>query len=108
MIGTVELRTCGEKISARTKRSCEDLRLADGTASTGEHHSRRYQNIKRYNAEFRYPSDSGDSMMDFSLIATIHCAPKSHWVNASKPHWVFSSDDRVRETRKEHQISLTP
>jgi len=108
MIGTVELRTCGEEISARTKRSCEDLRLAEGTASTGEHHSRRYQSVKCYNAKFHYPSASGDAMMDFSLIAIIHCVPKSQWVNASKAHWVFSSGDRVRETRKAHQISVTP
>lgn len=47
-------------------------------------------------------------MMDCSLIAVIHCVPKSHWVNASKPHWVFSSGDRVREMRKEHQISVAP
>jgi hypothetical protein len=108
MIGTVELRTCGEEISARTKRSCEEMRLAEGTANTGERHSRRYQSVKCYNAEFRYPSASGNAMMDFSSIAIIHGVPKSHWVKASKPHWVFSSGDRVRETRKAHQISVTP
>jgi hypothetical protein len=108
MIGTVELRTCGEEISARRKRSCEDLRLTEGTAGTGGYHSRHYQSVKCYSAEFRYPSDSGDAMMDFSLIAIIHCVPKSQRVNASKPHRVFSSGDQVREITKAHQISVAP
>jgi hypothetical protein len=47
-------------------------------------------------------------MTDFSPIAIIHCVPKSHWVNASKPHWVFSSGDRVREIGKAHQILVAP
>jgi hypothetical protein len=47
-------------------------------------------------------------MMDFSLIAIIHCVHKSHWVNSSKPHWVFSSGDRVKEVRNTQQILVAP
>jgi hypothetical protein len=47
-------------------------------------------------------------MTDFSLPAIIHRVPKSHWVNASKPHLVFSSGDRVRKIRKAHQILVAP
>jgi len=84
------------------------MRLAEGTAGTGDYHSRHYQRVKCYSAEFRCPSDSGDAMMDFSLIAIIHCVPKPHSVNASKPHWIFSSGDRVRKIREVQQISVAP